>query len=162
MDFEKWYTNFVSPRGIGEFNTHKELCKYLWDSAHEGLIDPEERKVLLLPTEAEWAKRPWATYLKVAFCSEEMSRTNDKCGDRFAIVERPKSAWVPNPGDPVFVKDDDGFVVVRFLKEDDEPGWEGWWRFARKRGLNGWLRQPRGLFRKFDVNQLGLDWEDIQ
>ena len=37
----------------------------------------------------DWAGHPWASYIKIAYCTVDIPKTNDRCGDVILIIDRP-------------------------------------------------------------------------
>jgi len=38
----------------------------------------------------DWEGRPWAAYVKIAYCPASISKTNDRCGDVIMTIDRPQ------------------------------------------------------------------------
>ena len=139
--------------------------QYVWDSAREGVVDNDPAYTWLrLPTEGEWEKRPWATYLKVSYCGKDISRTNDRCVDMFTTVDRPIPAWTPYVNQPLFVLTNSkslsevsvGYLYSTSVETFSEV--KHYTCILSNGRKDGW---PLKCLKPFDPNKIGLTWDNI-
>ena len=111
MSFEEWREGVTN-------RTHRED----FDLARQGTIPASE--AVRIPI--SWDSRPWATYVKIAYCSKDMAKTSDRCGDVIMTIPRPVPQWVPKVDEPIFYGNScsvtlvmEGFTLDGLIKTKD-------------------------------------------
>lgn len=103
-----------------------------------------------MPT-IDWASHPWATEVRIAYCSESMRP--DRIGDRIMTIKRPVPAWKPKDGEAVLFCDDDnhGRAMAGFIRNG----------ILYARGLMCADWEKREKVKPFDASKIGKPWSEI-
>lgn len=148
MTFEEWWTSLEKD----DFIDIGSLAEKAWSTARQGMIEGGLSKDYYhIPI--NWDSRPWATYVKVAYCSKDISKTNDRCGDLILTIDRPAPVRGPKKDDLVFVFNQ-GYLCTGIVHCHNGH--------LTNVVVNGVIRDyPKHLVKPFNSNYIGNNWDLI-
>ena len=94
----------------------------------------------------DWESRPWATEVRIAYCSASMGP--DRIGDRIMTIKRPLPSWKPK----------DGEAVLTRVMDHAEAGYvKGGYLYVRSHRIP----MEEAECKPFDESRLGWLWREI-